>query len=117
MLSGERSIFLYQFLAVATAYVDKSPERAVTVAARRTVAQLAGQSSADRALAQAATRFASGSDALARAVRERQDAIRLRDDLDKAIPGRGIANCRASATPIASRRCAINSRDLINGSD
>jgi CHAT domain-containing protein len=82
---SNRSAFLF-FLAVAAAQAGTVPEQRDAIASESFVAaQLAGQSSADRALAQASLRFASASDALALIVRERQDAMDRRRMLDKAI--------------------------------
>lgn len=73
-------------LSIATKYARTSPaHKADVIAESFQVAQLASRSSADRALAQAAVRFALGNDTRAQAVRERQDAIGRRNRLDKAL--------------------------------
>ena len=82
---SNRSQFLF-FLSVAAVQAGRAPEQRDAIAIDSfAAAQLAGQSSADRALAQASLRFASASEALALIVRERQDAVDRRLTLGKAV--------------------------------
>ncbi len=75
-------------LALLALLADRSPDRARRAAIGAEAfeaAQLAGRSGASAALARMAARFASGSDRLAAAVRERQDAIERRRALDRKL--------------------------------
>jgi hypothetical protein len=72
--------------AIAYATFDQALDhRMETTAETFTVAQVAQASSASRAIAGMAARFAAGSDALAVVVREHQDLAQHLEDLDAAI--------------------------------
>lgn len=99
-----RNSFL-RFLSIAAARTERSPRPTdVLVADSFRIAQLAVHSSADQALSQAAARFASSDDTLARAVRDRQDVIARRLVLDKMLTA---AAAQSIATRDAVRENAV----------
>lgn len=86
--SERRSVAVYfnSYLAIASSLANVEPIRSAAIAAESfQAAQLANFTSADRATAQMAARFAANSPELSRSVRERQDSANRRDALDRML--------------------------------
>jgi len=82
---SRRGVFV-GFLAIAAALSQAEPSRRDAIAAEAfAVAQQTARSSADQAATQAAARMAAPVPAIARAIRERQDALKRRNALDAAL--------------------------------
>ena len=110
-LTAARDLFATHVAAIADRPPDDDGDATPLIAEAFEVAQLARASKASTAVAAMAARFAAGDDALARAVRERQDTLAFWRNVDRrlieALSREGVERDLPLETRLRERRDAL----------